>query len=149
MASELDDVDRTIIELLQGDGRLPYTRIAAELGVTEGAIRQRVTRLTESGVMQIVAVTDPLSFGLRRVAMVGARVSGDVDKTATALEAMPEIEYLLATAGRFDLMFEVLVDDDAALVALLSTLRQRKDIVEIEAFVCLKNYKQTFNWGAR
>jgi Lrp/AsnC family transcriptional regulator, regulator for asnA, asnC and gidA len=149
VATELDDVDRAIIELLQADGRLPYTRIAAELGVTEGAIRQRVSRLTDSGVMQIVAVTDPLSFGLRRVAMVGARVSGDVDKTANALGAMPEIEYLLATAGRFDLMFEVLVDDDAALVALLSALRQRKDIVEIEAFVCLKNYKQTFNWGAR
>jgi Lrp/AsnC family transcriptional regulator, regulator for asnA, asnC and gidA len=149
VSAELDDVDRSIIELLQADGRLPYTRIAAELGVTEGAIRQRVTRLTDSGVMQIVAVTDPLSFGLRRVAMVGARVGGDVDKTATALGAMPEIEYLLATAGRFDLMFEVLVDDDTALVTLLSQLRQRKDIVEIEAFVCLKNYKQTFNWGAR
>lgn len=145
----LDDADRSIIELLQADGRMPFTRVAAAVGLTEGAIRQRVQRLTDAGVMQIVAVTDPLSLGVRRVAMVGVRVSGDVERTAADLAAMPEVEYLVATSGRFDAMFEVLVDDDEHLMRLLSTLRARTDVAEIESFVCLKVFKQTFSWGAR
>ena len=116
-AARLDDTDRTIIELLQADGRMAFTKVAAEVGLTEGAIRQRVQRLTDAGVMQIVAVTDPL--------------------------------HLVATAGRYDLMFEVVADDDAHLLALLSRLRERDDILEAEAFVCLKLFKQTFSWGAR
>jgi Lrp/AsnC family transcriptional regulator, regulator for asnA, asnC and gidA len=145
----LDDADRTIIELLQADGRMPFTKIAAAVGLTEGAIRQRVQRLTDAGVMQIVAVTDPLSLGVRRVAMVGVRVSGDVERTAADLAAMPEVEYLIATSGRYDAMFEVIVDDDEHLMRLLSTLRGRADIAEVESFVCLRVFKQTFSWGAR
>lgn len=145
----LDDADRAIIELLQADGRMPYTRVAAEVGLTEGAIRQRVQRLTDAGVMQIVAVTDPLSLGVRRVAMVGVRVTGDVEETAAAIAALTEVEYLIATSGRYDAMFEVIVDDDEHLMRLLSTLRRRKDVVEVESFVCLKVFKQTFSWGAR
>ncbi len=145
----LDDTDRAIIELLQADGRMPFTKVAAEVGLTEGAIRQRVNRLTEAGVMQIVAVTDPLSVGVRRVALIGARVHGDAETTAMALVDMPEIEYLLATTGRYDLMFEVVADDDTHLMHLLSQLRSRPDIVEVEAFSCLKLFKQVFSWGAR
>ena len=145
----LDDKDRTIIELLQADGRMPFTKVAAEVGLTEGAIRQRVQRLTDTGVMQIVAVTDPLSLGMRRVAMIGARVGGDAEATAASLSKMEEVEYLVATAGRYDLMFEVVTDDDAHLMSLLSALRGRDDILEAEAFVCLKLFKQTFSWGAR
>jgi Lrp/AsnC family transcriptional regulator, regulator for asnA, asnC and gidA len=145
----LDDADRAIIELLQADGRMPFTRVAAEVGLTEGAIRQRVQRLTDAGVMQIVAVTDPLSLGVRRVAMIGVRVTGDVEDTAAAIAALPEVEYLIATSGRYDAMFEVIVDDDEHLMRLLSTLRRRKDVAEVESFVCLKVFKQTFSWGAR
>ncbi len=145
----LDDADRTIIELLQADGRMPFTRIAAEVGLSEGAIRQRVQRLSDAGVMQIVAVTDPLSLGVRRVAMVGVRVSGDVEQTAAALAELPEVEYLIATSGRYDAMLEVIVDDDEHLMRLLSSLRRRRDVAEIESFVCLKVFKQTFSWGAR
>jgi len=145
----LDDKDRAIIELLQADGRMPFTKVAAEVGLTEGAIRQRVQRLTDAGVMQIVAVTDPMSLGMRRVAMIGARVSGDAEATAASLSAMDEVEYLVATTGRYDLMFEVVADDDAHLLQLLSRLRSRDDILEAEAFVCLKLFKQTFSWGAR
>jgi len=148
-ATQLDDTDRAIIELLQADGRMPFTRVAAEVGLSEGAIRQRVQRLTDAGVMQIVAVTDPLSMGVRRVAMIGARVAADAEATALALAEMPEVEYLMATTGRYDLMFEVVADDDAHLLRLLSQLRSRADIVEAEAFSCLRLFKQTFSWGAR
>jgi Lrp/AsnC family transcriptional regulator, regulator for asnA, asnC and gidA len=147
--SQLDDIDRAIIELLQGDGRMPFTRVAAEVGLTEGAIRQRVQRLTDAGVMQIVAVTDPMSVGVRRVAMIGARVQGDAEATATAIAEMSEVEYLVATTGRYDLMFEVVADDDTHLMQLLSQLRSRDDVVEVEAFTCLKLFKQVFSWGAR
>lgn len=145
----LDDADRAIIELLQADGRMPFTRLAAEVGLTEGAIRQRVQRLTDAGVMQIVAVTDPLSLGVRRVAMVGVRVTGDVEATAASLAGLAEVEYLIATSGRFDAMLEVIVDDDEHLMRLLSELRRRDDVAEVESFVCLKVFKQTFSWGAR
>jgi Lrp/AsnC family transcriptional regulator, regulator for asnA, asnC and gidA len=147
--AQLDDTDRAIIELLQGDGRMPFTKVAAEVGLTEGAIRQRVQRLTDAGVMQIVAVTDPMSLGVRRVAMIGARVRGDAETAAAALSALHEVEYLVATTGRYDLMFEVVADDDVHLMTLLSQLRSRDDIVEAEAFMCLKLFKQTFSWGAR
>ncbi len=145
----LDDADRTIIELLQADGRMPFTKIAGEVGLTEGAIRQRVQRLTDDGVMQIVAVTDPLSLGARRVAMVGIRVTDDVEPTAQALAEMTEVEYLMATSGRYDAMFEILVDDDEHLMRFLSGLRTRPDIAAAESMVCLKMFKQTFSWGAR
>ena len=148
-AQPLDDTDRAIIELLQADGRMPFTKVAAEVGLSEGAIRQRVQRLTDAGVMQIVAVADPLSLGMRRVAMVGARVSGDAEATAAVLAELDEIDYLVATTGRYDIMFEVVADDDTHLMQLLSRLRSRDDIMEAEAFVCLKLFKQTFSWGAR
>ncbi len=145
---KLDDTDRAIVEHLQRDGRAAFTRIAADIGLTEGAVRKRVQRLTESGFMQVVAVTDPAGGGDRRVALVGLRVSGRTERSAEWVAAMPEVEYLVATAGRYDLMFEVIVDDEHHLLRLLSDLRARRDVVEVEAFPCLKLYKQTFNWGA-
>ena len=81
--------------------------------------------------------------------MIGVRVTGDVEDTAAAIAALPEVEYLIATSGRYDAMFEVIVDDDEHLMRLLSTLRRRKDVAEVESFVCLKVFKQTFSWGAR
>ncbi|MFZ4810548.1 MAG: Lrp/AsnC family transcriptional regulator [Ilumatobacteraceae bacterium] len=142
-----DDVDRSIVEHLQRDGRTPFTQIAAEIGLSEGAIRKRVQRLTDSGYMQVVAVTDPLSLGDRRVALIGLRISGRTERAATWVSALAEVEYLVATAGRYDLMFEVIVESDEHLLELLSTLRARRDVVEVEAFPCLKLYKQTFAWG--
>ncbi len=145
---KLDDTDRAIIERLQRDGRAPFTQIAAEIGLSEGAVRKRVQRLTDSGHMQVVAVTDPLGGGDRRVALVGLRINSRTERAAEWVAALPEVEYLVATAGRYDLMFEVIVDDEEHLLGLLSDLRARRDVVEVEAFPCLKLYKQTFAWGA-
>ena len=145
---KLDDTDRAIIGHLQRDGRAPFTQIAAEIGLSEGAVRKRVQRLTDSGHMQVVAVTDPLGLGDRRVALIGLRINGRTEKTAAWVAALPEVEYLVATAGRYDLMFEVIVESDQHLLELLSTLRARADVIEVEAFPCLKLYKQTFAWGA-
>ena len=97
--------------------------------------------------MQVVAVTDPLGLGDRRVALVGVRIDGRTDTVAARIGELAAVEYLVATAGRYDLMFEVIVDSEQHLLDLLSDLRERTDVVEVEAFPCLKLYKQTFAWG--
>lgn len=145
--ARLDPIDRSIVELLQRDGRMAFTAIAAAIGLTEGAVRRRVQRLTETGAMQVVAVTDPLALGDRRVALIGLRISAATDAVAAWVGEQPEVEYLVATAGRFDLMFEVIVNSEQHLLELLSTIRLHDDVVEVEAFPCLKLYKQTFAWG--
>jgi Lrp/AsnC family transcriptional regulator for asnA, asnC and gidA len=144
---KIDDTDRAIVEILQRDGRTPFTSIATEIGLSEGAIRKRVQRLTDSGYMQVVAVTDPLGLGDRRVALIGVRIDGRTDTVAARIGELAAVEYLVATAGRYDLMFEVIVDSEQHLLDLLSDLRERKDVMEVEAFPCLKLYKQTFAWG--
>lgn len=142
-----DTTDRAIIERLQRDGRMPVTQIAVEIGLSEGAVRRRLQRLTDSGFMQVVAVTDPVALDNRRVALIGMRISTGTDAAAAWLSGLAEVEYLVATAGRYDVMFEVIVDSDAHLLELISSLRDHPNVAEVEAFPCLKLYKQTFAWG--
>src|SRR5436190_4577042 len=103
----IDDVDKAIIEQLQRDGRLPYTKLGAAVGLSEAAARQRVQRLLDGGVMQVVAVTDPLSLGLRRMAMLGVNCEGDVSVVAAKIAAVDDVDYLVITAGSFDILIEV------------------------------------------
>ena len=146
----LDAIDKAIIEQLQDDGRRPYTRIGTEVGLSEAAVRQRVQRLIEAGVMQIVAVTDPRSVGFLRQAMIGVKVTGDVTGVADALAAMPEVEYVVMTAGAMDLLLEVVVEDDERLLELLNTKIRRLDGVQItETVIYLHIHKQTYQWGTR
>jgi Lrp/AsnC family transcriptional regulator for asnA, asnC and gidA len=147
-SSNLDDVDRAIIEQLQADGRMPYTRLGAAVGLSEAAVRQRVQRLTDTGTLQIVAVTDPLQLGFRRMAMVGIRAEGDTSEIAAKLEAFPDIDYLVMTAGSFDLMAEVVVEDDAGLLELGNRIRGVPGVRSTETFIYLGVVKQTYAWGA-
>jgi Lrp/AsnC family transcriptional regulator for asnA, asnC and gidA len=146
--NSLDGTDRAIIEQLQGDGRIPYTRLGAAVGLSEAAVRQRVQRLLDAGVMQVVAVTNPLSLGFRRMAMIGVRTEGPSDGIAAALQAMPDIDYLVVTAGSFDLMCEVVVSDDADLLDLTNRIRRVPGVMSTETFIYLDLVKQTFSWGA-
>lgn len=147
-SSNLDDVDRAIIEQLQADGRMPYTRLGAAVGLSEAAVRQRVQRLIDAGTLQIVAVTDPLQLGFRRMAMVGIRAEGDTSEIAAKLEAFPDIDYLVMTAGSFDLMAEVVVEDDAGLLELGNRIRGVPGVRSTETFIYLGVVKQTYAWGA-
>ena len=146
--THIDDTDRAIIEVLQRDGRVPYTRLGAAVGLSEAAARQRVQRLTDSGVMQVVAVTNPLAHGFRRMAMIGVRTEGPTDDIAKALQAMPDIDYLVVTAGTYDLMAEVVVADDGALLDLTNRIRAVPGVRNTETFIYLDLVKQTFTWGA-
>ncbi len=146
----LDDVSKAIIEQLQDDGRRSYAEIGKAVGLSEAAVRQRVQKLTESGVMQVVAVTDPMQLGFLRQAMVGIRVTGDSRIIADKLSDIPAVDYVVLTAGSFDLMAEIVCENDDDLIELLNDQIRRIDGVQsTETFVYLKLHKQHYNWGTR
>ncbi len=146
----LDETSKRIIEQLQEDGRRPYASIGKAVGLSEAAVRQRVQRLLESGVMQIVAVTDPLQVGFSRQAMIGLKVEGDMTAVADRLAEMSEVDYVVVTAGSFDLLAEVVCEDDDHLLDLLSQrIRALPGVRSTETFVYLKLRKQLYNWGTR
>ena len=145
----LDDVSRAIIEQLQEDGRRSYARIAGAVGLSEAAVRQRVQRLLDAGVMQIVAVTDPMQVGFPRQAMVGVRTTGDARGIADALADCPEVDYVVVTAGSFDVLVEVVCEDDEHLLETVARLRAVEGVRSTETFVYLGLRKQTYAWGTR
>jgi Lrp/AsnC family transcriptional regulator, regulator for asnA, asnC and gidA len=145
----LDDVSRAIIEQLQQDGRRSYARIASAVGLSEAAVRQRVQRLLDAGVMQIVAVTDPMQVGFPRQAMVGVRARGDVRSAADKLAAMPEVDYVVVTAGSFDVILEIVCEDDDRLLDTVARIRSVDGVESTETFVYLGLRKQTYAWGTR
>ncbi len=146
----LDAIDRQIISHLQRDGRRAYGAIATEVGLSEAGVRRRVQRLKESGVMQIVAITDPLLLGYGREALIGIRVHGDVRLVADKIASIDEANYVVMTAGSFDIIAEVIAVDDDALVHLLNdSIRSIPGVTEVETFLYLKLSKQTYVWGTK
>ena len=148
--SGLDSVSNAIIEQLQQDGRRSYSAIGKVVGLSEAAVRQRVQRLIENGVMQVVAVTDPMQLGFERQAMIGVRCTGDTTKIAEKLAALESVDYVVLTAGSFDAIVEVVCEDDDHLLQLLNTqIRALPGVISTETLVYLKLVKQQYNWGTR
>jgi Lrp/AsnC family transcriptional regulator, regulator for asnA, asnC and gidA len=146
----MDDVSKQLIEELQRDGRRSYAALAKTVGLSEAAVRQRVQRLIDSGVMQVVAVTDPLQVGFSRQAMVGVRADGDLVELAEALGKIDEVDYVVITAGSFDILCELVCEDDDHLLRVLSErIRVLPGVRDTETFVYLKLAKQTYAWGTR
>ena len=146
----LDDVSKAIIEQLQADGRRSYAAIGKVVGLSEAAVRQRVQRLVDSGVMQVVAVTDPMELGFARQAMIGIRTTGSLEPIADAVTALEEVDYVVITAGSYDLLVEVVCESDEALLEVLSSkIRTIENVVSTETFVYLQLRKQTYSWGVR
>jgi Lrp/AsnC family transcriptional regulator for asnA, asnC and gidA len=145
----LDELDKRIIEQLQQDGRRPYTQIGPAVGLSEAAVRQRVQRLIDSGVMQIVGVTDPRMVGFGRQAMIELTVEGDTRKIADAVAALDEVVYVVLTAGSLDVLVEVVVEDDEHLLELLNNkIRSIDGVRDTETFMYLRIHKETYAWGA-
>jgi Lrp/AsnC family transcriptional regulator for asnA, asnC and gidA len=146
----LDDVAKAIIEQLQEDGRRPYAAIGKAVGLSEAAVRHRVQRLIDSGVIQVVAVTNPLQVGFPRAAMIGITVEGDLEAVAAEVEALAEVDYLVICAGGFDLMAEVVAEDDDHLLEILNRrIRPIAGVKRTETFVYLQLRKQIYTWGTR
>jgi Lrp/AsnC family transcriptional regulator, regulator for asnA, asnC and gidA len=148
--SGVDDVGKRLIEELQQDGRRSYAALAKTVGLSEAAVRQRVQRMVDSGLMQVVAVTDPLQVGFHRQAMIGLRVEGDLVRVADELAKIDEVDYVVITAGSFDILLELVCEDDDHLLRVLSErVRVLPGVRDTETFVYLKLAKQTYAWGTR
>jgi Lrp/AsnC family transcriptional regulator, regulator for asnA, asnC and gidA len=148
---EISDLDKRIIEHLQEDGRRPFTQIAAELGVSEAAVRARTNRLIEKGILQVVGVTDPLKLGFQVWAMIGIRVEASrLIEVAEEIASFPETDYVVVTAGSYDILVEAVAEDNEALLQFLSgRLRKIPGVRETETFVYLRLMKQNYQWGTR
>ena len=146
---ELDDTDVNIIQQLQYDGRAPFTKIASELGMSEGAVRRRVKRLIECGLLQIVGIVEPQYMGWDAAGMIGVNVqSGKIDAVAHRVAQFPEVSYLMMVSGEFDLMVEVYCRDIDHFVSFLSQeLQQVPGVVHTRTFMILKMYKLSYRWG--
>jgi Lrp/AsnC family transcriptional regulator for asnA, asnC and gidA len=146
-ARRTDELDRSIIEALQANGRESFRSIASRVGVSEATVRARYGRLTAEGILQVVAVTNPLGLGFEQ-ALVGVKTSGSPDKAADEIARWPEADYVIATAGQFDLVVELVANDRRHLLDLTSRLRALPDVVSTETFVYLEMWKQLYDWGS-
>ena len=146
-ARRTDDLDRSIIEALQTNGRESFRAIASRLGVSEATVRARYGRLTTEGILQVVGVTNPLGLGYEQ-ALVGVKTSGSPEDAADEIVRWPEADYVIATAGQFDLVVELVATDRRHLLELTSRLRALPDVVSTETFVYLEMWKQLYDWGS-
>jgi len=147
--THLDETDRAIIAQLQYDGRMSFTDIATELGISEGTVRRRVKNLTESGVLQVVAVVEPQFLGWNAAGMIGVTVqAGEIDAVADQLAQFPEVSYLFMASGEFDLFVEVFCKDREHFVSFLNQkLHQVAGVQRTQTFMILKMYKLSYRWG--
>lgn len=144
----LDDVNKHIIDQLQRDGRMSYAALAKKIGLSEAAARQRVQRMLDAGMMQIVAVTDPLTLGFHRQVMIGMKVEGDMRAVAEKIAQIPEVDYVVICAGSYDILAELVCADDEHLLGLLNEkIRTIDGVASTETYVYLKLAKQTYAWG--
>jgi Lrp/AsnC family transcriptional regulator for asnA, asnC and gidA len=146
----IDATAKAIIEQLQEDGRRSYAAIGQAVGLSEAAVRQRIQKLLDNDVMQIVAVTDPMQLGFARQAMITIAARGDIEAIADQLAAIDEVDYIVITAGSFDIIVEVVVEDDEHLLRLVNgRIRAIDGVIRTETHMYLKLVKQTYNWGSR
>ena len=147
-ARRVDELDRGIIEALQENGRESFRRIASLLGVSEATVRARYARLTSEGILQVVAVTNPLGLGFDQ-ALIGVKTSGAPDTVADEIARWPEADYVVVTAGQFDLVVEVVTADRRELLDLTNRMRALEGVVTTETFFYLEMWKQLYDWGTR
>lgn len=149
LVTDLDETNQAIVQLLQIDGRRAYADIAKEVGLSEAAVRQRVRRLLDTGVIQIVAVTDQIQMGYPRAAMIAINVDGEVQASADAIAEIEEVDYLVSTAGGIDFFAEVYATDDEHLLAILNRIRSVPGVRNAQTYLYFGIHKQTYQWGTR
>lgn len=145
----VDAVSKAIIEQLQEDGRRSYPAIGKAVGLSEAAVRARVQKLIDSGVVQIVAVTDPMQLGFSRQAMLGIKANNEVLAVADRIAAFDQVDYCVATAGTFDILAEIICGNDDDLLLLVDRIRSLPGVLSTETLMYLSLRKQDYNWGTR
>jgi Lrp/AsnC family transcriptional regulator for asnA, asnC and gidA len=148
-SAAVDEVSKAIIEQLQEDGRRSYAAIGKAIGLSEAAVRQRVQKLTDAGIVQIVAVTNPLQLGFARQAMLGIKTAADLLEVSDKIAALDQVDYCLVTAGSFDILAEVICENDQDLLRLVNQIRGIPGVLSTETFMYLSLRKQEYNWGTR
>jgi Lrp/AsnC family transcriptional regulator, regulator for asnA, asnC and gidA len=148
-ARGLDAVDQSIIEALQKNGRESFRRIAVQVGVSEATVRARYARLCEDSILQVTGVTNPLGLGFEAMAMVGVRTAGAPEPVADEIATWDEADYVVITAGQFDLLVELVCADRRQLLELTNRMRSLDGVVSTESFLYLELCKQLYDWGAR
>jgi len=143
---ELDEIDLQIIAALRQDGRMPFSQIAEQLNVSPGMIRMRYSRLVETGVLKVVAISDPLLMGYSTMALIGIRADGgQLMATAEKIAALEEVVYLIVTSGSYDIIAEVICRDQAHLLQFLTErLYKIEGVRESETFMHLKIVKEVY-----
>ena len=149
LSRSLDAVDQGIIEALQRNGRESFRRIAARLGVSEATIRARYARLCDDNILQVTGITNPLGLGFEAQAMVGIRTNGPPESVANEIAAWPEADYVVITAGQFDILVELVCADRRRLLDLTNRIRAIESVASTESFLYLELWKQIYDWGAR
>jgi Lrp/AsnC family transcriptional regulator for asnA, asnC and gidA len=147
--ASIDRLDREIIEALQANGREPFRRIAAQLGVSEATVRNRYARLCRANVLQVTGVTNPLGLGFDAQAMIGVKTNGPVEEVADQVARWREASYVVVIAGQFDVLVEVVCEDRRALLDVTNRIRALAGVVSTETFLYLELWKQLYDWGAR
>lgn len=147
--THVDSTNKAIIEQLQEDGRRSYAAIGKAVGLSEAATRQRVQRLIEARVMQVVAVTDPIQMGFKRQAMIGVKTNGDITVVADRLSELSEVDYCVVVAGTFDILAEVVAASDDDLLRIVNAIRRVEGVSATETLLYLSLRKQEYNWGTR
>jgi Lrp/AsnC family transcriptional regulator for asnA, asnC and gidA len=145
----LDRINRRIIEILQNEGRCPFTTIAREIGISETAVRARMQKLTDAGVLDVVAVTNPLKLGFDVMAIVAVQANSNLDAVAREVSGWPETSYVVITSGSFDLLIEVVCEHNRHLLELVKRMRDIPGVKSTETFMYLDMVKMTYAWGTR
>ena len=145
----IDPVDKGIIEALQRNGREPFRRIAGKLGVSEATVRARYARLCDDNILQVTGVTNPLGLWFESQAMIGVRTTGPPDPVADEIARWDEADYVVVTAGQFDILVEIVCGDRRDLLDITNRIRAIDGVASTETFLYLELWKQLYDWGAR
>jgi len=142
----MDQIDLEIISFLQTDGRMPFTDIAKELDISEGTVRNRVARLMQERVLQIVGMVDPYRLGYDAPAMISISVQPPLlNQVAKTISKFPEVSYLIMVSGDYDLLVEVLCKDRDHLASFLNErLMKVPGITNTQTSMVLHTYKMSY-----
>ena len=147
LSSPFDDLNQQIIRLLQDDGRAAYDEIGQKLGVSGGTVRNRVTRMRDAGMLRIVALVDPIAADYESDAMLGIKTAAGVAPTEVAQRLDPHqaVVYVMWVSGRFDLLVEVVCDEETELTNFLNDhIHGQPDIAHVEVMTRLGMFKNQF-----